>query len=188
MARSYVSLTLSSLTVLAFVGLTFACSGDSGGDDDGSNDTEVGDPNDPLTPTRQKCLDKINALRKTESLDPYTYWKGDGVNECADRHATEDENGAGAHGTWKKDGGVCKGNAQNECLGHGVKGIESCLDMMWKEKDLPECADCDQCRKGNCDKCVFQKCGHYLNMSSRQFTQVVCGFNADGGWAVQNFK
>jgi len=37
----------------------------------------------------------------------------------------------------------------------------------------------------------FSAHGHYINMSSTQYTMASCGFHTTGGasvWAVQNFK
>ena len=90
----------------------------------------------------------------------------------------------------------CNGNAQNKCLGAGVAGIESCLQQMWGERDLPGCSGCDACADAydpSCPNCDFfgrdtgDVCGHYVNMSARYFSEAGCGFNPDGGWAVINF-
>ncbi len=68
---------------------------------------------------------------------------------------------------------MCGEFAQNECPGWpGPPGtmIPQCLSAMWMEGP------------GG---------GHYDNMSSKQYTQVSCGFYTlpDGKvWAVQNFK
>jgi hypothetical protein len=53
--------------------------------------------------------------------------------------------------------------------------IEDCLALMWAEGPGED----------------FQKHGHYINMSSPNYTKVACGYHStgDGGvWAVQNFK
>jgi hypothetical protein len=92
--------------------------------------------------------------------------------------------------------GMCGESGQNECLGAGPQGIESCLDSMWAEKDQAGCAGCDACNMGydpNCPNCDFygsetgDVCGHYVNMSALYFSEAACGFSAGGGWDVINF-
>lgn len=77
-----------------------------------------------------------------------------------------------AHGAFKQ----CGEWAQDECPGWGGTPdsiIPDCLAMMWAE--------------GPGD---FAQHGHYLNMSSTQYTQVSCGFYVTptgSVWAVQDF-
>ena len=136
-------------------------------------------------------MNKINELRATKDLAPYRTWSG--VEACVDAQATSDQTTGSPHAAWS-EGGVCRGNAQNECLGGGVDGIESCLDMMWNEKLDPACTGCDACadspRAQGCPDCTFGVCGHYVNMSARYLSEVACGFSTSGGggWAVQNFR
>ena len=151
---------------------------------------------DPLLPARERCVAEINRLRATTSLTPYARWTG--VDMCLDSQAVADEASGTPHGAW--GAGTfpeCNGNAQNECLGAGVAGIESCLQQMWNERDLPGCTGCDACADAynpSCPNCDFfgsttgDVCGHYVNMSARYFTEAGCGFNAAGGWAVINFR
>jgi len=74
--------------------------------------------------------------------------------------------------------GMCGEWAQNECPGWpGPAGgmIAGCLQMMWNE--------------GPGD--FYGGHGHYINMSSTQYTKVSCGFYtlADGSvWATQDFQ
>ena len=93
--------------------------------------------------------------------------------------------------------GVCDGNAQNECLGAGREGIESCLQQMWDERLQPGCSGCDACADAfdsNCPNCDFfgtatgDVCGHYVNMSARYLSEAACGFSDLGGWNVINFR
>ena len=91
----------------------------------------------------------------------------------------------------------CNGSGQNECLGAGPNGIESCLDSMWDEKNQAGCSGCDACADAynpSCPKCDFygsatgDVCGHYVNMSAKSFTRVACGFSSLGGWDAINFQ
>jgi hypothetical protein len=145
--------------------------------------TTGGGGDDEYAAQRQACVDKINALRATEGLPAYGRW-GD-AEMCSDGQATSDEQSGTPHGSFPS----CGESAQNECLGHGPDGIEQCLDQMWAEKDLPECSGCILCHEGgDCPNCVFQSCGHYVNMSALYFSEVACGFSDLGGWDVQNFR
>jgi hypothetical protein len=146
---------------------------------------------DPFAAQRQACVDTINQLRATKSLQPLQRWT-DGEN-CADLQATDDNKTGKAHGAWSsKKFGCDGGSGQNECLGGGITG---CLNSMWNEKDKAGCAGCDQCTgPGGCTGCDFygsqtgDVCGHYVNMSAKWFTKVACGFSSAGNWAVQNYK
>lgn len=150
---------------------------------------------DPLAEARAICLDEINSLRATRGLAPYAAWTG--VEECADSQAIADEASGTPHGAWSSGMfATCNGNGQNECLGHGPSGIRTCLQQMWAEREQAGCSGCDACADAynpSCPNCDFfgsatgDVCGHYVNMSARYFSEVVCGFNPDGGWAVQNF-
>jgi hypothetical protein len=69
-------------------------------------------------------------------------------------------------------------------------GIQQCLDLMWAEKNQPECVGCDACPFGqDCQGCVFLSCGHYMAMSAPNFTKAACGFanNADP-WAAIDYQ
>lgn len=151
---------------------------------------------DPLAEARRICLEEINRLRATRSLPAYSAWTG--VEACADDQATDDEASGQPHGAWRSGAfATCNGNAQNECLGGGAAGIIGCLQQMWAERERAGCAGCDACADAydpSCPGCDFygsttgDVCGHYVNMSARYFSQVVCGFSAEGGWAIQNFR
>jgi hypothetical protein len=93
--------------------------------------------------------------------------------------------------------GQCGESGQNECLGQGPGGIESCLQQMWNEKDQAGCSGCDACAAAydpNCPNCDFygnqtgDVCGHYVNLSAEYFTMAACGFSSLGGWDVIDFK
>lgn len=166
------------------IGEDSAPPGASGNPDSGWGGT----PNDELAAYRTRCLDRINALRATQSLAPYTQWSG--VEACVDAQASADEASGVPHQAFAA-GSTCNGSAQNECLGHGAAGIEQCLDLMWSEKDLPACTGCGACSgPPGCQDCDYPVCGHYVNMSAPSLSQVACGFSTFGarGWAVQNFR
>lgn len=146
---------------------------------------------DPYAAARTACINKINELRATKGLPAYGQWTDGGT--CADQQATSDEQSNSPHGAF----GMCGESGQNECLGAGVAGIESCLESMWAEKDQPGCAGCDACNTAydpNCPNCDFygsqtgDVCGHYVNMSALYFSEAACGFSSLGGWDVINFR
>lgn len=149
---------------------------------------------DPFEAQRQACIDKINAFRATKGLPPYGRWTS--AESCVDQQATSDEMNNSPHGAWKSGAfPSCNGSGQNECLGQGPNGIESCLAQMWAEGDQPGCAGCDACADAynpNCLNCDFYGmngtvCGHYVNMSAKYFTEAACGFSSLGGWDAINF-
>jgi hypothetical protein len=149
----------------------------------GTTSTTTGGGADPFEDERQLCVDTINQLRATEGLPPLDRWFD--AEQCADESATSDEETDTPHGAFP----ACGEGGQNECLGHGPDGIVQCLNQMWGEKDEPECTGCGECheQQGQCADCVFNACGHYVNMSALYFSRVACGFSALGGWDVQNF-
>lgn len=120
----------------------------------------------------QLCVDTINMYRASLKLPPYQRWRQE--EACADSQAQSDSMTMKAHGAF----GKCTENAQNECPGWPgppATMIPQCLDMMWKEGPGAD----------------FSTHGHYINMSSTQYTMVSCGFYTlpDGSvWAVQDFK
>ncbi len=154
----------------------------------------TGTGGDPLEAARVVCINKINSLRATKGLAPYTRWQS--VEQCVDQEATKDEMTMMPHGAWLSNQYSCNGNAQNECLGQGVSGISGCLDQMWAEKDQPNCSGCDACDNAyspNCPNCDFYgmngpECGHYVNMSAKYLSQAACGFSSLGGWDAINFQ
>ena len=149
------------------------------------------DPADPLAEARIACVAKINELRATQGLPPYSRWTG--IESCVDGQATADQAAADPHGTF----GDCGESSQNECIGHGVGGVESCLDSMWAEKDQAGCSGCDACNDSytpSCPNCDFygevtgDVCGHYVNMSALYYSEVACGFSEEGGWVTIDFR
>ncbi len=163
----------------------------SSGQTGATTDATTGTGMDPYAAARAACIAKINELRATKSLPAYADWN-DG-EACADQQATSDETNNDPHGAF----GMCGESGQNECLGAGPGGIESCLESMWAEKDQPGCAGCDACNMAydpDCPGCDFygsqtgDVCGHYVNMSALYFTEAACGFSSLGGWDVINFR
>jgi hypothetical protein len=121
----------------------------------------------------QLCVDTINSYRAQLGLPAYKRWVA--AESCADSQAQSDSSSGVAHGAFQK----CTENAQNECPGWPGppdQMIPKCLAMMWAEGPGTD----------------FTKHGHYINMSSTQYTEVACGFYtmSDGTtvWSVQDFK
>ncbi len=129
----------------------------------------------------QDCVDRINQIRmECQCLPPLERWTE--AEACADQMAAYDASVDQAHAGFRAD--VCSpaGWAQNECPGWDApddiildtQWYEACLMMMWHEVDEPSGEQ-----------------GHYVAMSSNQYTRVACGLY-DGGsgavWAVQNFQ
>lgn len=133
--------------------------------------TTTGDPDDPYEQARQLCVDTINMYRATLGLPAYERWTD--AEDCSDAEAFSDGQTGVAHGAF----GMCEEFAQNECPGYPSPAEESlpgCLAQMWAEGPGED----------------FNMHGHYINMSSEQYTKVACGFaEGQGGlWMVQNFQ
>ncbi len=130
------------------------------------------DPSGGDGTAEQLCVDTINNYRKTLGLPPYARFNAE--ESCADGQAQSDSQSGTAHGAF----GQCSDSAQNECPGWPgppSSMITQCLAMMWAEGPGSD----------------FSAHGHYINMSSTQYTQVACGFYtlSNGSvWAVQDFK
>ena len=143
-----------------------ACSSDPSSTNDGGGGGDAGDGS-----AEQLCVDTINQYRATLGLPAYQRWSAE--ESCADGQAQSDSQSGTAHGAF----GKCGESAQNECPGWpGPPGtmIPQCLAMMWAEGPGTD----------------FTTHGHYINMSSTQYTKVACGFYTlpDGSvWAVQDF-
>ena len=157
---------LGWLLVSALLGL-----GSSGCGSDDDDDAGGGSSSDAYAQARQDCVDRINGFRATEGLPPYARWTS--AESCTDSQARSDSQTGDAHGEF----GACNENAQNECPGWDSVDdvIQGCLQNMWDEGP-------GEFNDGH---------GHYLNMSSTDYTQVACGFHeaADGEiWAIQNFR
>lgn len=132
-------------------------------------DTSSGDP---LDAARQICVDEINKYRATLSLPPLTRDAKDEI--CGDGEAKKDSISGVAHSAFPS----CGESAQNECPGWPGPPetlIKGCLKMMWAEGPGAD----------------FSTHGHYINMSSKSYTQVSCGFfkmTSGSYWAVQDFR
>ena len=162
----------ASAVILVFLAQA-ACSSSSDASSasgDGGNGTGGGDP---YAADRKLCVDTINQYRATLGLPAYTEWTDE--EACADGEAKSDSSTGKAHGAF----GTCNESAQDECPGwpgNDIPGsLKGCLQQMWNEGPGTD----------------FSTHGHYINMSSKTYTQAACGFyvTPDGSlWAVQNFK
>jgi hypothetical protein len=121
---------------------------------------------------RQDCVDTINMYRATLGLAPYARWTAD--ETCTDGQAEADGMANSPHSAF----GQCGEWAQDECPGWpGTPDtmIEGCLAEMWAEGPGSD----------------FSTHGHYINMSSTQYTKASCGYYVmpDGSvWATQDFQ
>ncbi|TNE88089.1 MAG: hypothetical protein EP330_15640 [Deltaproteobacteria bacterium] len=163
---------------------------DTDADADTDADSDADTDADPLEAARATCVAKINALRASNGKPALT--RRTSSEACLDTQATTDQSGGGAHSAF----GDCGESGQNECLGHGTTGVESCLQNMWDERLQAGCSGCDACSGSynpDCPDCDFygrntgDVCGHYVNMNADYFTQVACGFSEQGGWVVIDF-
>ena len=151
----------------AFAIALVACSSDSSNGSDAGSEASGGDGT-----AEQLCVDTINQYRASLGLPAYARWNAE--ESCADGQAKSDSASGTAHGAF----GQCGESAQNECPGWPGPPdamIPQCLAMMWAEGPGTD----------------FTKHGHYINMSSTQYTKVACGFTtlSDGSvWAVQDFQ
>ena len=117
------------------------------------------------------CVDSINTYRETLALPPYDRWTAG--ETCASKQAKQDAKSGEYHGSF----GQCDAMAQNECAGSEpiASMLDECLQAMWDEGPGED----------------FDLHGHYLNMSSTEFTEVACGFYITSSgevWSVQNFR
>ena len=161
-------------------------SGDSNADSNGKADCADGPLSEPIAGCapgplpnsgnfKADCAARINQFRwDCQCLLPLDRWT-DGET-CADEHAEYDSTN-GAHAGFRDD--ICepRGWAQNECPRWGSEAdiVDGCLQMMWDEGPGDD----------------FNKHGHYINMSSINYTKVACGVYITGSgevWSVQNFE
>jgi hypothetical protein len=124
-----------------------------------------------LESARAACVAKTNELRARSGVPPLA--RRMDVEACIDGEAASDGASKRAHGAF----GRCGESAQNECPGwNGTPDstVPSCLTQMWNEGPGEP----------------YEDHGHYINMTSRQYQGVACGFAiaADGHvWLVQDF-
>ncbi len=147
-------------------------SGGDGGTGGGSAGASTGGGSgDPYAAARQTCVDTINDYRASIGLPPYQRWTE--AESCADGEAQSDAMTGQAHGAFP----ACGESAQNECPGYSSlqSTLTTCLAQMWAEGPGDD----------------FQQHGHYINMSSTQYSRVACGFfetSSGQVWAVQDFQ
>jgi hypothetical protein len=161
-------------SLLAALALTLAACGSDTDDGDtagGSGDT--GPSGMTSQSASELCVSLINKHRATVAgLEPYDRWTDAEV--CTSEEAKSDAASGIAHGSFPQ----CGESAQNECPGWSGKPeeiIPGCLQMMWDEGPGED----------------FATHGHYINMSSKEYTKVACGFfvlESGEVWAIQNFK
>jgi hypothetical protein len=171
---------LRAETWLIFLACVSACV--SCGSDDPADPTSrgwtAGQSNDSgdttfegsLEDARQACVDRINGFRASEGKPPYERWLDS--ESCAVQQAQLDAEADDGHANF----GMCDERAQNSCLRR--RSVDSvlndCLQAMWDEGP------------GS-----FSDSGHYLNMSSTEYTRVACVFHQleDGSvWSNQNYR
>jgi len=156
----------SELLKFLMLVLGFALAACDGGDSSNSLSSAMSAKAEAL------CVKTINDYRKTLNLSELSAWSDQ--NSCSAEEAKNDFESNQAHAHF----GSCGESAQNECPawpGPAEQMIAPCLGAMWSEGPGAD----------------FSSHGHYLNMSSTQFTQVSCGFytTSDGRvWSVQNFR
>lgn len=119
----------------------------------------------------QDCVDRINQFRwECQCLPPLARWSD--AETCSDQQSSNDQNGGGPHANF----GACEEWAQNTCPDWGSEQdiIVGCLQSMWDEGPGEP----------------FSEHGHYINMSSMDYTKVACGFSSSGSgvWSNQNFS
>ena len=140
-------------------------------DDSGNTETQKNDETDSYLQARADCIERINTFRATLGLSPYSRWVE--AKSCSDDEAKSDAQSGQAHGAF----GDCGEFAQNECPGWDSVNqvVSDCLQDMWDEGPGED----------------FNAHGHYINMSSTEYSRVACGFytTSDGKvWSVQNFR
>jgi hypothetical protein len=124
---------------------------------------------------RADCVARINQFRwDCQCLPPLERWN-DGET-CADQHAEYDST-RDPHAGFKANICTPGGWAQNECPAWWSEAsiVDGCLQMMWDEGPGVD----------------FKQHGHYINMSSIDYTRVACGvYTTPSGnvWSVQNFE
>jgi hypothetical protein len=166
-----------SLLLVAFCG----CGGGSGGGSSGSSPSGGGGSGgggggattgSSYPAAAEDCFDLINQYRASIGLPPYQRWTDE--EACADSEAKRDAEANRPHGSF----GSCGEWAQNTCPGWPgtpESMIGPCLQAMWAEGPGSD----------------FSTHGHYINMSSTNYTRVACGFyvTPDGRvWTVQDFR
>lgn len=118
----------------------------------------------------QDCVDRINQFRwECQCLPPLARWAD--AEMCTDEQSGNDQSSNSPHGNF----GACGEYAQNTCPNWASEQdvVVGCLQAMWDEGPGEP----------------FEAHGHYINMSSMQYTKVACGYASSnqGLWSNQNF-
>ena len=193
-ATSSSSTTATSTTSATSTSSTSTSTTSSGTSTSSSTTSTSGTTGLPFESDREACIAEINRLRATKSLPAYTRWSS--AEGCIDQQASHDQSVGTPHDAFNTGNPSCGGYGQNECPGWGPGTIVSCLDQMWNEGSQPGCSGCDACDtftifQGGCPNCTFNGsvvCGHYVNMTSADFTSAACGFSTDETWAAIDFQ
>lgn len=107
-------------------------------------------------------------------MPAYAAWDDATTNTCVDGQAQADSVSGTPHSAF----GKCSEHAQDECPGWPGPPdsvVDNCLAAMWAEGPGTD----------------FSTHGHYINMSSTQYTKVSCGFfqtSTGSYWAAQDFQ
>jgi hypothetical protein len=128
----------------------------------------------PMTPSGdfgQDCVDRINQFRwECQCLPPLARWAD--AEMCTDTQSENDHNAQVPHGNFQ----ACGEWAQNTCPDWPSEEqvINGCLQAMWDEGPGEP----------------FEAHGHYINMSSTDYSKVACGRfdSGQGVWSNQNFS
>lgn len=154
------------ITLLGF--LLYACAEDSAQDD-------VLAP-ELLEALHSGCVAFVNEKRGGMNLTALERWTAG--EACSDAQASTDMQDAGAHGSF----GSCAEKAQNTCPGWPtdtstaahLETLRSCLQTMWDEGPGEP----------------YSEHGHYLNMSSTDYSALACGVATSAGklWVNVNFR
>ncbi len=175
--------TTNGTTVGTTVGTTASTTdAESTGDPTGMSGCESGPLPEPIagcTPTPmastgdfgQDCVDRINQFRwECQCLPPLARWPE--AEMCTDEQSGNDQSTGVAHGNFQ----ACNEFAQNTCPDWPSENdvVVGCLQLMWDEGPGEP----------------FEEHGHYINMSSTDYSKVACGrfASAQGVWSNQNFS
>lgn len=120
----------------------------------------------------QDCVDRINQFRwECQCLPPLARWTE--AEMCTDEQSGTDQQGGTAHANF----GMCSEFAQNTCPDWPNENevLDGCLQLMWDEGPGEP----------------FEAHGHYINMSSTEYSKVACGRTTTKNapvWSNQNFS
>lgn len=141
-----------------------------------SQDEESALSESQLTALHQACLDQVNAYRTPSGLEPLLPWSQG--EACSDEQAQADLRDESPHGHFSSCGekaqNTCPGWPADSTLDSQLQSLRSCLQVMWAEGPGEP----------------YSAHGHYLNMSSQEYTLLACGVHLSDGrlWVNLNFR